>query len=239
MRSTFDAYMPELLRHEGGYVDHPRDPGGATNMGVTIGTLAEWRGKPVTRADVRNLSRKEAAAIYRKKYWDAIDADSLPEGVDALAFDIAVNHGIGRWRRWKPLIEGLDQYEAIKAVTAHRRKFYRSLKTFGTFGKGWMRRADEVEAWAIHRVSARRTKNTPINPRSRTAQGTVVAGGGGSVVVGGAVADAADTLQKADGHISAGTWFGLAIGLLIIGGAGYAFYARWRDGGGLFPWEKP
>jgi lysozyme family protein len=167
MRATFDAYFPELLKHEGGYVDHPSDPGGATNLGITIGTLRQWRDRPVTKADVRALTRKEAAAIYRKNYWDAIGGDDLPEGLDALAFDIAVNHGVGRWRQWAPVAKGLDADDAIRAVTARRRKFYRSLKTFSTFGKGWMRRADEVERWALRRATQKLADKPAEKPATR------------------------------------------------------------------------
>jgi hypothetical protein len=81
-------------------------------------------------------------------------------------------------------------------------------------------------------------KNTPISPKSRTAQGTGASGVGGAVVTADGLADAAAAVEKADGHISAGTWLQIAVGVLIIAGAGYAMYARWRDGGGLFPWEK-
>jgi lysozyme family protein len=152
MRGTFDVYFPELLKHEGGYVDHPSDPGGATKYGITIGTLKAWRGKAVTKADVKALTKAEAAAIYRARYWDAIKADDLPSGLDALAFDIAVNHGVGRWRQWAAIADGKTTLDAIKAVTERRRRFYRALKTFSVFGKGWMRRADDVEAWAVKRA---------------------------------------------------------------------------------------
>ena len=149
MKSTFPAYLPELLKHEGGYVDHPRDPGGATNLGITLNTLRDWRGRPVTKADVRALSRAEAAAIYEARYWNKINADYMPAGPDAALFDVAVNSGVGRAKQWEPLIRGKGPVDAVKAVCARRRAFFRSLRTFDVFGKGWMRRVNSVEAWCI------------------------------------------------------------------------------------------
>ena len=67
-----------ILASEGGYVDHPSDPGGATNMGITHRTLAAWRGKPVTKQDVRNLTRVEALEIYKAQYWRTSGADRMP-----------------------------------------------------------------------------------------------------------------------------------------------------------------
>jgi lysozyme family protein len=68
-KSTFDAVAPWLLAHEGGFVNHPKDPGGATNMGITIGTLSAWRGNRVTVEAVRDLTKDEALRIYRRQYW--------------------------------------------------------------------------------------------------------------------------------------------------------------------------
>lgn len=78
----------------------------------------------------------------------------------------------------------------------------------------------------------------PISPKSRTAQGAATAGAGGVVVAGGAVADAVDKLKDADSHLSGGTWMGIIIGLIILAGAGYVLYARWDDGGRVWPWGK-
>jgi lysozyme family protein len=149
MRQTFDQFLPQLLKHEGGYVDHPRDPGGATNLGVTLATLSRWRGRPVSKAEVRALQKDEAGQIYRDWYWNKIDADSMLAGPDAALFDVAVNSGPGRAKSWAPLTVGKDAVVAVKAVCARRRAFFRSLRTFDVFGKGWMRRVNEVEAWSI------------------------------------------------------------------------------------------
>ena len=95
-RSNVSAALTHVLAQEGGYVDHPADPGGATNKGITIQTLAQWRGHAVTKDDVRNLSIKEAGEMYHARYWQAVHADDLPAGLDLAMFDYAVNSGPAR-----------------------------------------------------------------------------------------------------------------------------------------------
>ncbi len=104
--ANFERALSLVLKHEGGFADHPADPGGATMMGITQATLAEWRGRPVTKDEVRALSRVEAGAIYRARYWDAVKGDDLPSGLDLAAFDYAVNSGPARAVR---TIQGLWQ----------------------------------------------------------------------------------------------------------------------------------
>lgn len=165
-RDRFEACLDHVLQHEGGYVDHPRDPGGATNMGITIGTLSDWLGRPATRAEVRDLSRETAAAIYRARYWQAVQGDSLPVGLDLVLFDYAVNSGPGRAVRTLQAVLGVpmdgaigpvtlsalagrDREQLIREVCARRRAFLRSLSTYDAFGRGWERRVAAVEAAAL------------------------------------------------------------------------------------------
>jgi len=96
MESNFQRCLDFVFAREGGYVDDPRDPGGATNLGITISTLTAWRGRRATRSDVRNLARAEAARIYRLWYWHSAWCGDLPAGVDLLVFDAAVNMGVER-----------------------------------------------------------------------------------------------------------------------------------------------
>jgi lysozyme family protein len=230
MKDTFDAYLPELFKHEGGYVDHPADPGGATNFGITLGTLQSFRGKPVSKGDVRNLTKREAGLIYRARYWDAIGGDSLPAGVDAVAFDIAVNHGVGRWRQWAPIIKGLAPDDAIRALCERRRRFYRSLKTFPTFGKGWMRRANEVEIWALKWASNNATdKPSEAKPKtmatSKTGNTAIITAAAGSLApVNEAIKAAKETADGVSGIMAAGPWVLLA--LVIVAGAAYIWWDR-------------
>lgn len=162
----FGECLAHVLRHEGGYVDHPRDPGGATNMGITIGTLSDWLGRPATKAEVRALSRDLAAAIYHRRYWLPVRGDALGSGLDLVVFDYGVNSGPVRAVRtlqaaigvdmdgvMGPVtinaLAGRDREPLIRDVSARRRAFLRSLSTYDTFGRGWERRVAEVEAAAL------------------------------------------------------------------------------------------
>jgi lysozyme family protein len=168
---NFNRIMDEIFRHEGGYVDHPRDPGGATNMGITIGTLRDWRGKAVTKDDVRRLTKDEARTIYRKRYWDAVCGDELPSGVDLCAMDSAVNSGPSRGARWLQRAVGADADGQIGTKTLSaadaadptvtvqrmcddRLSFLKGLGTWSTFGKGWARRVESVRSLALELAAA-------------------------------------------------------------------------------------
>ena len=94
--TSFPGAVALVLAHEGGFVDHAHDPGGATNLGITRATLEQARGGPASRAEVRRLSVGEAKTIYRRFYWDPIRADDLPAGLDLAVFDFAVHSGPGR-----------------------------------------------------------------------------------------------------------------------------------------------
>lgn len=162
----FMKSIPLVLAHEGGYVDHPRDPGGATNLGITINTLRAYRGRPVTKDDVKNLTRKEAEAIYRKNYWQPIKGDDLPAGLDYAMFDYAVNSGVSRAVKELQRIVGVKQdgvmgvqtlaavnargaQDLINALCTRRLAFLKSLRTWPTFGKGWNRRVLGVRGNAM------------------------------------------------------------------------------------------
>jgi lysozyme family protein len=158
---TFQVALPHLFGHEGGYADHPSDPGGATKYGITRATLSSWRGRSVTRTDVRRLTREEAGAIYKARYWDGVRADHLPAGVDYCVFDAAVNSGPGRAAKWLQAATRVAQDGAVGPVTlaaAGRRDpkeliddicdvrlaFLRGLSTWSVFGRGWERRVGDV-----------------------------------------------------------------------------------------------
>lgn len=168
-RANFETALAEVLRHEGGYVDHPDDPGGATNLGITHATLAAWRGAAVTREDVRALTRAEAAAIYETRYWNAVRGDDLPGGLDLAVFDFAVNAGPSRAVRTLQAVLGVavdgrfgpatlgaavsaNAADMIISLCAARLRFLAGLSTFPVFGKGWTRRVREVEAAALRLV---------------------------------------------------------------------------------------
>ena len=95
MNSNLAACLAFVLAQEGGYVDNPNDPGGATNLGITQATLAHWRGHKVTPNDVKALQPAEAGNIYEADYWRPAWCDKLPGGIDLAVFDTAVNMGPG------------------------------------------------------------------------------------------------------------------------------------------------
>ena len=96
MKSTYDVCLPLLLAHEGGYSNHPSDPGGPTNFGITIFDYRKYVNPGATAADVRAMTVEEAKRIYRARYWDAQRCDELPAGLDYAVFDDGINSGIGR-----------------------------------------------------------------------------------------------------------------------------------------------
>ena len=96
MQSNFARALANVLVHEGGFVNHPKDPGGATNKGITIATFRKWVKRDGTIDDLKNISAADVAKVYRKHYWDKVRGDDLPSGVDYAVFDYAVNSGPGR-----------------------------------------------------------------------------------------------------------------------------------------------
>lgn len=163
--ARFDAALAEILRHEGGWVDHPKDPGGATNRGVTLATLSDWLGRTATKAEVKALTVADVAPIYRERYWNAVKGDDLPAGVDLMVFDLAVNSGPGRAAKFLQEVVGaavdgqigpgtlakvnaLHPLAVIDGLAQRRERFYRGLGTFDTFGRGWMKRLADVTAKA-------------------------------------------------------------------------------------------
>lgn len=170
---AFTAALDEVLQHEGGYADHPRDPGGRTMLGVTQRVWEAWTGKPSNEAEMRSLTREKVAPLYRKNYWDAVEADKLPPPLALCVFDFGVNAGPGRAVRLLQRMVGVTQdgkvgQQTLAAVAGFvhtntlagtvkfyqgmRRDYYRSLSTFNTFGRGWLRRVDEVEKAALELV---------------------------------------------------------------------------------------
>lgn len=162
----FMKCVEHILVNEGGYVDHPQDPGGATNLGITHKTLAAWRGQPVTKDDVRNLTRDEACEIYRANYWNALNCDNMPAGVDLVVFDFGVNAGVGRSAKLLQKIVHVEQdgqvgpitIGAVNAIDARfvinafsdgRMDHYRSLRHWETFKNGWTRRTTEIRSAAL------------------------------------------------------------------------------------------
>jgi len=179
--SSYDEALARLLVHECGFSNHPSDPGGPTNWGITIFDARAYWKKDATAADVRDMPVEVAKDIYRSKYWGAMRCDELPAGIDYAAFDYGVNSGIGRSGRVLRRVIGLtgetsaitDEVIAtanrcnaavvIDAICDERLAFLQGLRTWPTFGNGWGRRVREVRAAALAM-----TRTAPLKRGSTT-----------------------------------------------------------------------
>jgi len=166
---NYDKCLETILHHESGYVNHPKDPGGETNLGVTKRVYEDWGGTK----DMKDLTVEDVAPIYRKNYWDRMKCDGIPAGLDLCVFDFGVNAGTGRSAKYLQTMIGtvadggigpntlraLDAYidangieGAIKNFQEARQGYYESLSTFETFGRGWTRRVNETTELALSMV---------------------------------------------------------------------------------------
>jgi lysozyme family protein len=159
MKENYAAALKQVLKYEGGFVDHPKDPGGPTNKGVTQAVYDDWRKtNKLPTQSVRNISDSEVSAIYKNLYWDRISGDNLPSGVDFAVFDFAVNSGVSRAAKYLQAVVGVTQdgvigpatIQATKTyvamtVTNRRLAFMQSLSIWSTFGKGWSARIADVK----------------------------------------------------------------------------------------------
>lgn len=167
MKENFEAALQTVLHHEGGFTDHPADPGGATNKGITLEVYRTYKNnRNLTAEDLKRISDDEVRDIYKRKYWDSCRCDDLPPGIDVCVFDCAVNSGVGRSSKFLQecagvtadgaigpvtvgVVRKLSAEQIINAMCDKRQAFLESLKTFAVFGKGWTRRVSEVRAFAL------------------------------------------------------------------------------------------
>lgn len=262
----FRDALARILVHEGGKVDDPRDPGGRTNKGITQRVYNAWRTKSyLPLRDVYLISDLEVEAIYRFQYWDSINGDQLPPGVGYVVLDGAVNSGPKQSAKWlqralgfdKSQVDGMigsvtlnatqqasDHDALIARIIDRREVFLRALKTFATFGKGWMRRIKNVketrQAWAMgsvgpaveyipgaeHKASVDDAKTAP--PK---APGDLAAGAGTGGTLGGGGLD--QVLNQAKDQLEPFQAFGwvkgIVVGIIIVGAvlAVGGFVWRW------------
>ncbi len=165
MKENFQAALDAVLHHEGGFVNHPSDPGGMTNLGCTKKVWEEWVGHEVDEKAMRALTPADVAPLYKAKYWDKIKGDDLPAGVDYIVFDTAINSGPGRAAKFLQgcvgadmdgalgpktlaLVAGKDAAELVSDYAKRRLSFLQDLPQWGTFGKGWGRRVSEAQTAA-------------------------------------------------------------------------------------------
>lgn len=183
MENNFTEALEAVLKHEGGWADHPRDPGGATMKGITLHTFRLFYGHSSTKQDLRAITSEQLATIYSSGYWDKCSCDKLPSGVDYAVFDAAVNSGPSRSARWLQVacgarVDGIIGPKTLKAAEAAamgldgekklvrkmleiRMEFLRGLRHWPTFGKGWTRRIEDVELLARLMIETRHDEPAP------------------------------------------------------------------------------
>ena len=166
MATAFQSSLPFVLQWEGGFVNHPADPGGATNKGVTQKVYDGWRARQGQPArSVRLIEEAEVHAIYHADYWIPPRCDVLERHLDLVQFDTAVNMGVGRAVRLLQKAAGCDvdgafgpgTQQAVEACTPAdlltgycdaREAYYRLLvernAKLGVFLKGWLNRLNAL-----------------------------------------------------------------------------------------------
>lgn len=181
MKTNFEEALKHVLVHEGGWSDHPKDPGGATMKGVTLEVYRNHFGANKTKEDLRNISESELQQIYRTGYWNKCKCDDLPAGIDYAVFDAAVNSGPGRSAKWLQLAVGatpdggigpntlakVKNFESVQVVNTmcdNRLGFLQSLDNWQTFGKGWKKRVDGVRSTAVGLATGKPAKIVADSP---------------------------------------------------------------------------
>jgi len=164
--TNFQACLAVVLSNEGGFSDDAADPGGATNLGVTLATWSGYVGHAATIAEIEALTVADVSPLYKEEYWNACDCQLWPAGVDLMVFDASVNTGPGRARRalqtaaastpdgsigpaTEAAVEALAPGLLIETLAVNREAYYRSLPTFGRFGNGWLARVERTKLAAL------------------------------------------------------------------------------------------
>lgn len=189
MRENATPAIGMILKHEGGFVNHPADPGGATNKGITLATFRRYIKPTGTVADLKALTIEQATHVYKRQYWDRVSADALPAGVDYAVADFAVNSGPGRSAEFLQRIlrcpvdgvigpktiaaaQSMSAADIINRLCDDRLAFMRSLKggdMWRVFGRGWQARVDDVRRqslkWAESEGRAPIADHVPRRPQ--------------------------------------------------------------------------
>lgn len=212
MQKDFVLILHYVLQSEGGYTNDPADPGGPTNWGITIIDARKYWKSNATATDVKAMPQSVAEQIYKEKYWNAMNCDSLPVGVDYSIMDYGVNSGIGR--AGKVLRRALKMSDTTSVISAdvisacskadpnmlinyintERLAFLQSLKTWPNFGKGWGARVASVKARSLAMAQGATVIVDTPKPTEPSAKGHVTTHSAqngsitGTVVTGGATA---------------------------------------------------
>ena len=256
MRDTYDSALRRILIHEGGYADHPADPGGATMRGVTQRVYDGWRaGAGMARRPVRQIEAGEVQAIYRQLYADKIAYDALPAGVDAVMLDAAVHSGPAQAAKWLQRTIGVtvdgnigpatvaaaaaagDPRALVRAIMERRRAFLRALGTFNTFGEGWLRRVADIEAFAMSLISGAARPADPLpQPTGRATMADAAprpskkigdAASGAGFATGAAAGGLAEAKDALKPLAGDGGWIDIAIAGLALAGVALVIGGLW------------
>lgn len=229
MSYRFEECVTEVLRHEGGFVDNPADPGGATNHGISLryarsqGSMLDVDGDgDVDRDDIVRITPERAKLVYRNWFWRDVKGDELPAGVDLTVFDFAVNSGPARAIKALQKVLGTQQdgvigpetLRLVRAASAdividriydERRRFLRGLRTYAQFGRGWERRVEEVRFRSKEMVGNPQASVRDVAKGPAGQSAAIVAGAGAAAT---AVAQAEPAL-RALGSLT--PWVALAL----------------------------
>lgn len=184
-----EAAIAITLGYEGGYTNHPSDPGGPTNWGITIHDARMYWKKDATATDVRRMPKSVAIDIYRKKYWAKMKCDNDPAGVDLVTFDYGVNSGVAKAGPVRDRLKDPDPVVWAKKICRQRLSFVQGLRTWSVFGKGWGRRIADVEAKGVKMALTQgknpKTVSDDLKKEAKQATNKSASSGGGAVTTGG------------------------------------------------------
>jgi lysozyme family protein len=170
--SNFRRCVDIVLAQQGGFLDNPKDPDGATQFGIALGVLKDWRQKPnLTADDLRKLERDEACEIYRTRYWNVLRCDDLPTGVDLVVFDFGVDAGTARSAKMLQQVVGaapdgsigdatvaatkaMRATDVVKDMSNRRSDYYRDPANAPSSIRDGMNRTNAVEKAALEMISA-------------------------------------------------------------------------------------
>ena len=189
VKENFEIALALVFDSEGGWSNHPKDRGGKTNFGITNRTWKAWAKLHGDSRPLTEITREDAAKIYREDYAHPIRFDSLPSGLDYAVLDFAINSGVGTAVAELQGCLGVSQdgimgSQTLAAVSRSevkdlihcfceaRRKYVRKLDTWSTFGKGWLRRIAKVEQNAIQLAAGRRPVAEPLGSQGATDSAT-------------------------------------------------------------------
>lgn len=166
MKENFDKSFALLIKSEGGYVWDKDDSGGETNLGVTKAAWSGYLNRPIQDGEMKALTVDIVKPFYKKMYWDKVQGDELPIGVDYAVFDFAVNAGSGQSAKFLQravgakvdgvigvgtlkLVASIDAQIVLSKFNDEKESFYKNIVERKPeqvkFLKGWLARIEHVD----------------------------------------------------------------------------------------------